>query len=168
MVDVHFIKHFISEEIALTVTHMEGVNLALDDQHHHCSASTRHGQFGKLLAKLEVQLKESLVHEHLHHLVQVTRLIQQTRPLLHLSYQVVLDELHTLWSSMSIEHCKETDELPLTPTHIFLNQQSVLHNRSKPYIFTHSCIETSHFERKISQFDLTMQGKWRELSLRNT
>jgi hypothetical protein len=167
VVDVHFVKDFVSEEIALAVTHVEGVHLALDHQHHHCSAPTRHGQFGELLAELEVQLKESLVHEHLHHLIQVTCLVQQARPFPHLSHQVVLDEFHTLRASMSVKHRKKADEFPLTASHVLLNQQSILHYGSKAYILTHSRIESGHFEGKISQLDLAMQGKRRELSFGN-
>ena len=40
MVDVHFVKNFVSEEVALAVSDMEGVYFALNDQHYYACAST--------------------------------------------------------------------------------------------------------------------------------
>lgn len=84
VIDVHLVQHFIPEEVALAITDMEGVNLALNDQHNNAGASTSKGKFWILLVELVIEFEESFVHEYLNHLVEIACLIEQIGPLLYL------------------------------------------------------------------------------------
>ena len=75
VVDVHLVQDFVSEEVALAVSDMEGVDLALNDQHDYACASTGEGKLRVLLVELVIKLEESFVHEDFHHFVEIPCLI---------------------------------------------------------------------------------------------
>ena len=62
MIDVHLVEDLISEEVALAISDMEGVDFALNDQHHDAGAPAGQRKFRILLVELIVEFEEGLVH----------------------------------------------------------------------------------------------------------
>lgn len=117
--------------------------------------------------ELVIQLEKGLVHKDLHHFVEVPRLVQQISPLSNPANEVFLEETHALRAAVAVEHCKQTDQFPFTTTHVFFNQQAVLHQWPKADVLADSSIEASHFEGKIAKLDLRVKGKRGKLALGN-
>lgn len=165
MVYVHLVQHVVAEQVGLAVAHVEGVDLALDDEGAERSAAAGHCQFGVLLVELVVQLEEGLVHEHLDHLVEVTCLVQQLGPLSDPAHQVLLNEQHAFRSPVPIQHCEQADELPLAASDVFLDDEAVLHSCPEADVLAESGVEPGHLEGEVAELDLAVEGEWHVAAL---
>lgn len=88
---------------------MEGVDLALNDQHDYACAATGEWKFRVFLVELVVEFEESFVHENFYHFIEVACLVQQICPLLDLGKEVFFEKEHALRSTVTIENRKKTD-----------------------------------------------------------
>ena len=117
--------------------------------------------------ELVIQLEKGLVHQDLHHFVEISSLVQQIGPLSNLANEVFLEETHTLRAAVTVEDCKQADQFPFTTTHVLLNQQAILHYWPKTDVLADSSIEASHFKGKVAKLDLRVKGKRSKLALGN-
>ena len=157
MVEVQLVEHLVAESVAFAVAQREDKGLALDDHQNQSSGPAGLGQVGIFLHELVVQFEEALVHEDLDHLVEVAGLVQQRSPGLHLFDYPVPDVLHALGTAVAIEHCKQTDQLPLAAADILLNHQSVLHPWPVARIQSSSAVVAPELEEQVADLELAVQ-----------
>jgi 6-pyruvoyl-tetrahydropterin synthase len=63
VIQIEPINCLVAIQVTLTVSHVESVAAAVNDEHGDTCGSTCHGHFWELLVELSVQLEKGLIHQ---------------------------------------------------------------------------------------------------------
>lgn len=146
MIKAHLMDGLVPKQEALAVTNRKHISFAFNQNHNEGCTSAGVSHLGEFLLELVVELEESFVHQDFNHLIEVTSLVQHSRPFLHSAQQVVPEIRHALAPSVTVKHPKQTDQLPLAASHVLLDQKAILHLCPSPQVQDTTRVEPVQFE----------------------